>query len=187
MPSFPVSMADFSTPLPQAGGAAAAADGTGVASGLVTKAKEAFSRLKVLSISFFNPLEFSRPASQAEWIARVSANAKHFALVYACFFAPVLIHTMMSSMWLRIGSLLICGMWGYAYGPKAADDQIFGVPFSKLTTCATATVLVMLISGMVNALFYATVLFSLIGMPHMSLHIAPTPGDVEMQPLAPSF
>jgi len=182
-------MADFTTPLPQAGGAASSATGPG----LVARAKEMLpayaTRIKALSTSFFNPLEFSRPTSQTEWVARVSANAFHFKLIYFCFFAPILVNTMMSSMWLQIGALVLCGAWGYAYGVRAADEQILGIPLSKSLTCSALSVLVMLLTGMVNALFYTLVLFSLVGMPHMSLHNMPSAADaldaVEMQTLAP--
>ena len=79
-------MADFSTPLPQAAGAAASqSDSTG---GLVAMLKSVANKdlwmglgVKVLALSksFFNPAEFGRPASQADWIARVSSNAKRFS------------------------------------------------------------------------------------------------------------
>jgi hypothetical protein len=184
-------MADFTTPLPQAGAPSASSAGV---SGLISRAREMLpayvSRVKALSTSFFNPLEFSRPTSQADWVARVSANALYFKPIYACFLAPILVNTMMSSLWLQIGSLVLCAAWGYAYGVRAADEQILGIPLSKFLTCSALSVFIMLLTGMINALFYTLVLFSLVGMPHMSLHNLPSAADaldaVEMQTLAPA-
>ena len=72
---------------------------------------------------------------------------------------------------------MVCALWSYAYIIKAKEDMIFGVPFSKFITCSGASVILMLLTGMVNALFYAFVLFSLIGLPHMSLHTLPAAAD----------
>lgn len=175
-------MADFSTPLPQAGAADTSTPDTWKG-----KLQAGFGRVRALSISFFNPLEFSRPASQADWIARVSGNASHFSPVYACFFAPVVLYTMMSSWWLCLGSLLVCALWGYAYILKASDAEIFRIPFSKFITCSVISVLCMLMTGMINALFYAIFLFSFVGFPHMSLHNLPGAVDAldvaELQPM----
>ena len=57
-----------------------------------------FTRVKVLS--FFNPRELSRPASKADWLQCVSANASHFEKLYALIFLLVLVYTMVVPMWL---------------------------------------------------------------------------------------
>jgi len=176
-------MADFSTPLPQAEAAEAA-----VANSWKARLTTATRAIASLSVSFFDPRQFSRPASQAEWLVRVPANARHFAPVYACFFAPVMLHTMLSSTWYMLGSLLLCGLWCYAYGIKRGDEQVLGVPLPKLVSCSIASVLVMLLTGMVNALFYALLVFSLVGMPHASFHVGPTADALdtaEVQSLQP--
>ena len=194
-------MADFSQPLPQAAGTNAntTAGSTLSVAGLMELLKGLVSqsawssllgRFKAEAKSFFNPLEFSRPATQAEWIGRVTANASAFKLVYGIFFLPVLVSTMMSSMWLRIGSLAIIGMWGYAYGLKKEQTtlEFFGVSLPKVIACSSVSVFVMLLTGMINALFYALVLFAVVGMPHMSLHNVPAATSdsldpIELQPL----
>ena len=182
-------MADFSTPLPQANAAAVtAATTSGDASGFMSYVKSLCSRevwvertknISSLSKSFFNPLEFSRPASQTEWIARVSANATRFSSIYFCFFLPILLNTMLSSWSLRIGSFFLVALWIYAYGYKKDESvlMIGGVPAPKIVACTVISILTMLITGMVNALFGAIVIFAIIGMPHMSLHMAPSVAD----------
>jgi len=185
--------ADFSTPLPQASPAPDVT--TGSLRALISKAAwlSTLSKLKAISGSFFNPLEFSKPASQAEWLMRVSANAKRFKLMYGVIFLPVLISTMLSSYFRIVGVLLILGLWFYAYGIKRGDAplEMFGFPVPKVIACSVSSVLIMLFSGMVNGLLYALVLFAVVAMPHMSFHIA-ADGDaldaVELQGLgAPSF
>ena len=171
-------MADFSTPLPQAGGAAAAATGDTKASSSCTKVFNkqtwivGFGKVKVLSRSFFNPMEFSKPGSQADWLERVSVNASHFKLMYALIFLPVLVHTMLSSMWLRIGSCVLILLWAYAL-LKADTMTVFGVELrdrEKLYVLVPLSVVIGLMTGMINALLYATVLFACVTMPHMSFH-----------------
>ena len=193
-------MADFTTPLPQAGGASATfgdSDGS-LLGGL--KALFAFvtsrelwmgyaSQIMSDSKSFFNPAEFSRPASQTEWVARVSMNSTRFRLMYFCLFLPFLLNTMLSTWWLRIGSFTLLALWAYAYGVKKDDASltVAGVALPKTMAVGSISVLVMLVTGMLNALIGALLLFSLIGMPHMSLHQAPTAADaidaLELQPV----
>ena len=171
-------MADFSAPLPQAGGAAPADDAGATSASMCAKAldrnewRSAFARAKVLSRSFFDPREFSRPASQADWLERVSVNAAHFKMLYALVFLPVLVHTMLSSMWLRLGSCILVVLWGYALrttGPL----NVFGWEVSagqKLYVLVPVSVVIGLLTGMINALVYATVIFACVTMPHMSFH-----------------
>ena len=192
-------MADFSAPLPQANTGAPTATSADV-TGFLSYVKSLFSReiwvtrmknVASLSKSFFNPLEFSRPASQTEWIARVSANATRFSSIYFCFFLPILLNTMLSSWSLRIGTFALVSLWLYAYGYKKDESvlMIGGVPAPKIVACTVISVLVMLITGMINALFGAIVVFAIIGMPHMSLHMAPSVADamdaIELQAIAP--
>jgi len=185
-------MADFSTPLPQAAAAEGSAGGmTSMLSGLLSKAAwmELLSRVLSLSKSFFNPTEFSRPATQQEWITRVSSNASRFALIYFCLFLPFLLNTMMSSWVLLIGSLALIAMWAYAYGiqKESSTLTVFGVSMPKVLVCAVVSITVMLVTGMLSALIGAMLVFSLIGMPHMSLHVAPSGADaldaLELQPV----
>lgn len=197
----PAAMADFTTPIPGSTGAVAAAAATtgseGVAGGLLSALKklftqelwkELFNRLARDSRSFFNVYEFSRPASQGEWITRVSGNASRFAFMYGLFFLPIMLHTMNSSWSLRIGSLAVAGVWGYAYGMRPDDATItcFGISLPKVVVCACVSVVVMLLTGMLNALIGALFVFSVVAMPHMSLHTA-AGGDaidaLEMQPV----
>ena len=190
-----MSAADFSAPLPQAVGAAGASDGVGGLRSLLAELfsrevwAERLARVAELSKSFFNPLEFSRPSSQAEWIQRVSSNASRFSLIYSLFFAPILLHTMLSSWWLRVGSLLLLGVWGYAYGVKKDEAVLIlcGVPLPKVVACSVGSVVIMLATGMLNALLGALVIFAIFGMPHLSLHQAPSGADamdaVELQPI----
>jgi hypothetical protein len=191
-------MADFSTPLPQATAAVATGEGAGGAlrnaiGRLLDRAAwtALIGRVGAQAKSFFNPLEFSRPASQSDWLARVSGNASRFSLLYACLFAPILVYTMLSSWWLVLGSTAIGGLWFYAYGVKQDTTfDVFGIPLPKVLTCAVVTILVMLISGMLNALIGALFVFSFVGMPHMSLHTAPGGTDaidsLELQPVCSS-
>ena len=172
-------MADFSAPLPQAGGGAAPADAAAATTAsMCTKALDrnawsaSFTRVKVLSRSFFDPREFSRPASQADWLERVSVNAAHFKMLYALVFLPVLVHTMLSSRWLRMGSCILVVLWGYALrttGPL----NVCGMEVSagqKLYVLVPLSVVIGLLTGMINALVYATVIFACVTMPHMSFH-----------------
>ena len=171
-------MADFSTPLPQAGGAAPTkATGAGAAS-ICTQALDkkawsnSFARVKVLSRSFFNPMEFSRPSSQADWLERVSVNASHFKLLYALIFLPVIVHTMLSSMWLRIGSCILAALWGYTLA-KTGTATLCGMELrdrEKLYVLVPLSVVIGLLTGMVNALVFATLIFACVTMPHMSFH-----------------
>ena len=185
-------MADFTTPLPQAGATSNVGGVLGDLKGLLSKEwwTERARALTDLSRAFFNPLEFSRPASQSEWLARVPANAARFAPVYGCFFLPILLRTMLSSWWLRIGSLLLLSLWAYAYLLKKEEAVLFvcGAPVPKVIACSVASVVVMLGTGMLNALIGALFVFSVVAMPHMSLHHAPSGADamdaVELQTLA---
>ena len=174
-------MADFSQPLPQAGGAQPAADTEASGSMLRSMLGKAWwlatlSRVKVLSRSFFNPMEFSRPESQADWLNRVSVNAAHFKPIYALVFLPVLVHTFLSSFWLRIGAVVLALLWGYGFGVKGDSPlNVFGFELKareKLYFLVPASLLVGLLTGMINALVYATVLFACVTMPHMSFHKA---------------
>ena len=171
-------MADFSAPLPQAGGAAPVDAGGATSASMCAKALDrkawsaSFTRVKVLSRSFFDPREFSRPATQADWLERVSVNAGHFKMLYALVFLPVLVHTMLSSRWLRMGSCILVVLWGYALrttGPL----NVFGMEVSagqKLYVLVPLSVVIGLLTGMINALVYATVIFACVTMPHMSFH-----------------
>mmetsp|Transcript_43370 Transcript_43370/g.113998 ORF Transcript_43370/g.113998 Transcript_43370/m.113998 type:complete len:183 (-) Transcript_43370:309-857(-) len=178
-----MSVPDFSIPI------GSPMPGAPAESSRQAKIKGALMHLKSASASFFNPREFSRPASQSDWIARVTANARAFSSVYALLFTPILINTMMSSNMLCLGSLVIFGLWGYAYWVKAEDEYLFGIPFSKFLTCAAVSVLVMLLTGMLNALISCAFLFSLVAMPHLSFHAVPGTADAmdaqEMQSLSP--
>jgi len=168
-------------PLPQAGGAAAtteASDSSGsMLSKLMSKAAwlSVLGKVKVLSRSFFNPLEFSRPESQADWLNRVSINATHFKPLYALIFLPIVVQTMLSSFWLRIGAVVLVLMWGYAFGFKGdAALNVFGFELKareKLYFLVPASVLIGLMTGMINALVYAVIVFAVVTMPHMSFHI----------------
>ena len=172
-------MADFSQPLPQAGGgsagAADAAPSTSIScSKLLDKQTwiTGFGKVKVLSRSFFNPGEFSKPASQADWLERVSVNAGHFKLLYALIFLPILVHTMLGSMWLRIGSGAMVLLWGYAL-LRPEPIKACGLELrdrEKLYVLVPLSLLIGLMTGMINALLYATVLFACVTMPHMSFH-----------------
>lgn len=171
-------MADFSTPLPQAGGAAAVDGAAPLLSKLMSK-EWWMGHLSVLSVqatSFFNPLEFSVPGTQTEAIARIYGNSAHFKLVYAALFAPVMFFTLASSRWLRIGSFLLLALNGYAFGYHKQESlgSILGVPLPKVVTVPAVSVLIMIIFGMLNAIFYAAFLFALVGLPHMSLHNHPS-------------
>lgn len=192
-------MADFTTPLPQAVGSDSSLSSS-EASGFLSYVKSLFDRelwmnraktVVSLSKSFFNPLEFSRPSSQTEWVARVSANASRFAPIYFCCFLPILLNTMLSSWSLRIGSFVLIALWLYAYGYKKDDTVlvIAGVPAPKIIACSVISIVVMLVTGMINALFGAIVIFAIVAMPHMSLHLAPSMGDaldaIELQAIAP--
>ena len=96
---------------------------------------------------------------------------------------------MLSSVWYMAGTLLLCGVWGYAYGIKHGEERLLGVPLPKMVSCSIASVLVMLLTGMVNALLYALLVYSVVGMPHASFHIGPIAPDAldttEMQTLQP--
>ena len=133
------------------------------------------SKAVVVWVELLNPLEFSKPESQADWLNRVSANAAHFKPIYALIFLPVLVHTMLSSFWLRVGSVILLVLWGYAFGLMGdAPLKVFGFELKareKLYFLVPASLVIGLLTGMVNALVYATVLFACVTMPHMSFHI----------------
>lgn len=192
-------MADFTTPIPGSrGGAGPAVQtvGDGGSAGLIDALKQLANRDMWLSIvtrlahdskSFFNPAEFSRPSSQGDWIARVSSNASRFAYMYTLFFLPIMLRSVLSSLWLRLGAIAVAGVWVYGYGVKRADEVLvcFNVPLPKVLCCACLSVLIMLLTGMLNALIGALLVFSIVGMPHMSLHMAPGSDAIDAIELQP--
>merc|ERR1719231_1606307 len=96
---------------------------------------------------------------------------------------------MMSTLWLRVGSIVLLALWLYAYGYKKEETVLIiaGVPLPKIIACSAISVVVMLATGMLNALIGALFLFALIGFPHMSLHMAPLADAidaVELQAIA---
>ena len=190
-------MADFSTPLPQATAAAAqdAPAGSWFATAL---SKDAWlgtlGRVKVLSRSFFRLSEFSKPESQADWLHRVSVNAHTYKVMYSLVLLPVLVYTMLSSMWLRIGTVVLVALWGYAFMYKNGEVPLscFGFEFKareKLYVLVPASIIVGLVTGMLNALISAAIIFALVTLPHMSFH-APASFDaldaLELQTLSGS-
>ena len=113
-------MADFSAPLPQAaGGSGGELKSAGAAlRALITREfwasayaslqSERVARLKALAKSCINPLEFSKPATSAEAMARVVANARAFLPVYVgAVVLPLMIFTLLSSWWLFLGGIAI--------------------------------------------------------------------------------
>jgi len=67
------------------------------------------------------------------------------------------LYTLLSSWWLCIGAFAICGTWGFAYGMRreAASLDIAGVPVPKPLACGGASLLLMLLTGMISAFAYA--------------------------------
>ena len=96
----------------------------------------------------------------------------------------------MSSLWLRIGSVVLLLVYAYAFVYKKEESVLIvgGIPMPKVMASSVAAVLVMLATGMLNALIGAVFLFALVGMPHMSLHHLPSGADamdsVELQAIA---
>ena len=59
--------------------------------------KQLLGTLRVTLRSAFNPLEFSRPATQTEWMQRVRTNGLHFKQLYGIVFLVCLVYTILRS------------------------------------------------------------------------------------------
>lgn len=152
-----------------------------------------FGTTRVLARSAFNPLEFSRPASQAEWLQRVRTNGLHFKQLYAIVFLVCLVYTILSSPLLLFGMLMLAGAWLYAFvlQPPEAVLEVFGFQLTrrnKLLVLVPFSILVVTLTGMINSLLYVLVLSSIVSLPHASLHV-PAEFDeldaLELEGLAP--
>jgi len=193
-------MADFNTPLPQA---SAVSDAPSIAASLKSMLTREFwvgiadsfrdgraARLKGLLRSSVNPLDFSRPG-QAEVLQRISANTRVFWPVYAAVvMVPTLVWTLLSSPWLFVGTGVMGAIWTYGYVLKkeAPMLNICGVPIPKLVACGSASLLIMLVTGMISAFLSAAAFGTLLALPHTILHNVPAPeltNDDEMAALQP--
>ena len=66
-------------------------------------------------------------------------------------------------------------LWGYAFMYKNGEVPLscFGFEFKareKLYVLVPASIIVGLVTGMLNALIYAAIIFALVTLPHMSFH-----------------
>ena len=163
--------ADFSSPFPGAaqGGSP---ESPVTASCRREMIKRVLMRFKSAAFAFANPYEFSKPADQGEVIARIQANSKRFAMVYAVLFAPFLLNMMTSDTWLQLGVIISAGLWVFGYYVKPNEENLFGIPFPKFYTCAALSAAVLFLTGMLGALLSALLKFSIVALPHMSLHTA---------------
>jgi len=132
--------------------------------------------IRVLARSAFNPLEFSRPASQAECLQRIRTNGWHFRQLYGIVFVSCLIYTILSSPLLLFGMLMLVGAWVYAFVLQApgATLEVAGFQLKrreKLLVLVPFSILVVTLTGMINSLLYVVVLSSIVSGPHAALHI----------------
>mmetsp|Transcript_34356 Transcript_34356/g.110362 ORF Transcript_34356/g.110362 Transcript_34356/m.110362 type:complete len:129 (+) Transcript_34356:382-768(+) len=99
---------------------------------------------------------------------------------------PLALYTLLSSWWLCIGAFAICGTWGFAYGMRreAASLDIAGVPVPKPLACGGASLLLMLLTGMISAFAYAAVLGAVVALPHAALHKVPEAGGFDEESAA---
>ena len=104
--------------------------------------RASFTRAKVLS--FFNPREFSRPTSKADWLERMSANAIHFEKLYALklIFLLVLVYTMVSPMWMVSSTtwlnmqVIICSaLYRGRFGALCLPTPCMSRPLSSRSAC----------------------------------------------------
>uniref|UniRef100_A0A6U8Q8C9 PRA1 family protein n=1 Tax=Emiliania huxleyi TaxID=2903 RepID=A0A6U8Q8C9_EMIHU len=100
--------------------------------------------------------------------------------------SPQALYTLLSSWWLCIGAFAICGTWGFAYGMRreAASLDIAGVPVPKPLACGGASLLLMLLTGMISAFAYAAVLGAVVALPHAALHKVPEAGGFDEESAA---
>ena len=80
---------------------------------------------------------------------------------------------------------MVVGLWGYAYGLKKEESTLFGLPLPKLVVCGSATAVIALLTGMLNALIGSLILFALFGLPHASLHTASSADAIDALELQP--
>ena len=83
-----------------------------------------FVKVRVLSRSFFNPREFSKPPDRATCINRMQTNAAHYKAIYGLVLLTCLVYTILSSPMLLFGLALLLGVWSYAFVLNAADTPI---------------------------------------------------------------
>ena len=135
----------------------------------------AAGRAKVLSRSFFNPREFSKPVDRTEWLQRVRSNAGHYKLIYSVVFVSALVYTILSSPLLLLGMAATAGAWAYAFVLTSPDTalQVFGFELrrrEKLIALVPFSILVVTLTGMINSLIYVLCISSCISLPHASFH-----------------
>lgn len=162
--------------------------GTGAAAlfkSLVAKAKATFSnrealqlqvtKVRVLSRSFFNPREFSKPQTRTDGLRRLQTNITHYKAIYGIIFLVCLVYTVLSSPMLLVGVFLLAAMWIYSFVLISPDTPLTVCGFElkrreKLVALVPVSLLVVTLTGMVSSLFWVCFLSGLVAVPHAVCH-----------------
>lgn len=105
-----------------------------------------FTKVRVLSRSFFNPREFSKPENRTEGLRRLQTNILHykvadtlsfslssrlfilhclfFQAIYVLIFFACLVYTVLSSPMLLVGAALLFGIWLYSFVLISPDTPL---------------------------------------------------------------
>mmetsp|Transcript_26089 Transcript_26089/g.69616 ORF Transcript_26089/g.69616 Transcript_26089/m.69616 type:complete len:209 (+) Transcript_26089:55-681(+) len=133
------------------------------------------TKVRVLSRSFFNPREFSKPPSRTEGLRRLQTNILHYKALYGIIFFTLLVYTVLSSPTLLLGVCLVVGMWLYSFVLISPDTPLNACGFElkrreKLVALVPVSLLVVGFTGMISSLFWVFFLASLLSVPHAVCH-----------------
>jgi len=133
------------------------------------------AKVRVLSRSFFNPLEFSKPPDRAQCLHRIQVNAAHYKAIYGLVVITCLVYTILSSPLLLLGLALMLAAWLYAFvlNPADATITVCGQELrrrEKFVLLIPFSLLVVLVTGLINSLFSVLMFSALIAVPHASFH-----------------
>ncbi len=140
--------------------------------------KVVIGKQTILARGCLNPRTFSKPESREVWLQRVRANYWQYRSLYTILFAVVLVYTVLSSPLLLLGLAMVAGAWAYAFVIKSPESpiEVFGVELrsrQKLMALAPFTLLVVVLTGMINSLIWVLVLTFVLALPHASFHEVP--------------
>lgn len=133
------------------------------------------TKVRVLSRSFFNPREFSKPENRTEGLRRLQTNIFHYKAIYGIIFLSCLAYTVLSSPMLLIGVGLLFGIWLYSFVLISPDTPLKVCGFElkrreKLVALVPFSLIVVTLTGMINSLFWVFCLSSFVSVPHAVYH-----------------
>jgi len=133
------------------------------------------TKVRVLSRSFFNPREFSRPENRTEGLRRLQSNIFHYKAIYSVIFIICLVYTVLSSPVLLIGVALLFSMWVYSFVLISPDTPLTVCGFElkrreKLVALVPVSLLVVTLTGMINSIVWVCCLSSCVSVPHAVCH-----------------